>query len=142
MPPQYVDSRTALQNLELKKHLFTFQDAQGKVDPSTNVGIENHRKSIENAKLQKCDNNVSELISHLETHYNHIISNVGSYEDDTYCCHAITALLSGSNTSFNDFINCINEVVKSGTGYHANITTDESFNPAKRFYNNEVSEEH
>lgn len=84
---------------------------------------------------------MSESISHLETHYNHIIS-VGSYENDKYCCHAITALLSGPNTSFNDFISRINKDVKSGTGYHAKITADESFNTAKRFYNNEVSEEH
>jgi uncharacterized Zn ribbon protein len=121
---------TALQNLDLKKHLFTFQDAQGnlrqdgptmllllllKVDPSTNVGIENHRKAIENAKLQKHDNNVSELISHLQTNYNHIISNGGSYEHDTYRRHTISALLSRPHAAFNDFIGRINEDVKSGT---------------------------
>jgi hypothetical protein len=48
---------TALTNLELKKHLFTFQDAQGNLkqdgpvmlhllllmaDPATNVRIKNH----------------------------------------------------------------------------------------------------
>jgi hypothetical protein len=147
---------TALKNLDLKKHLFTFQDAEGnlkqdgptmllllllKADPSTNVGIENHRKAIENAKLQKHDNNVSELISHLQTNFNHIISNGGSYEQDTYRRHVITALLSGPNASFNDFIGRINEDVKSGTGYHAKITTDELFTAAERFYNNEVSEE-
>ena len=147
---------TALTNLELKRHLFTFQDAQGnlkqdgpmmlyllllKADPSTSVSIENHRKCIEKATLQKHNNDVSALITYLETHHNHIMTNGGSYENDTYRRHAFAALASGPNAAFNKFIGDIEQDVKSGIGTHSKITTNELFVAAERFYNNEMSEE-
>jgi hypothetical protein len=146
----------ALNNLDLKKHQFTFRDAIGnlmqdgptmlmllllKADPSTSVSTENYRKANENAKLQKHGNNVSTLISFLETNHKHIIANGGSYEEETYRRHSLSALASGPNAAFNNFINDINQDVKSGTGYHAKITTKQLFLAAERFYNNEVSEE-
>jgi hypothetical protein len=48
------------------------------------------------------------IITYLKTHHNHIIANGGSYEDDTYRRHAIAALSSGPNASFNKFIGDIN----------------------------------
>lgn len=112
-----------------------------KADPSTNVSFENHRKCIEKATLQKHDNDVSAIIIYLETHHNHIIANSGSYKNDTYRRHAIAALSSGPNASFNKFIGDINQEVKFGIGTHSKITTNELFIAAERFYNNEVSEE-
>ena len=101
---------TALSNLELSKHLFTFEDHAGhlkqdgptmlflvllKIDPSTSVSIENHRKAIETTNMQKHKNDVSALITFIETHHKHVISNGGSYEEENLRRHSLAALGSG-----------------------------------------------
>jgi uncharacterized small protein (DUF1192 family) len=78
----------------------------------------------------------------LETHHKHIISNGGSYEEETLRRHALAALGSGPNAKFvNSFIDSINREVHSGIGPHANIKTKQLFIACERFYNNEVSED-
>lgn len=146
---------TALSNLELSKHLFTFQDQAGhlkqdgptmlylvllKIDPSTSVSIENHRKAIETTNMQKHNNDVSALITFIETHHKHVIANGGSYEEETLRRHSLAALASGPNANFNKLIESIDRDVRSGIGPHANIKTKDIFIAAERYYNNEVSE--
>ena len=146
----------ALSNLQLSKHLYTFQDADGnlkqdgptmllmllrKVDPSTAVSIENHRTAIEGAKMQAFKNDVAELISFLEHHHKAIIENGGSYDEETLRRHALNALSSGPNSKFNDFIETITRDIASGIGPHAKITTRELFMSSETYYNNLVSQE-
>ena len=145
---------TALSNLQLTKHEFTFIDSNGnlsqdgpvmlvkllcKVDPATSVSIENHRLAIENCKLQQFKNNVSDAISFINHHYSAIIDNKGSYEPDTLRRHTLQCLSSGPNAKFNDFIQSIVQDIESGIGQHANITYTKLFTSAELFYNNLVS---
>jgi hypothetical protein len=73
---------SAINNLDLKRHFFTFADANGhhhqdgptmllmilqKVDPLTSVSTENHRKNIEQATMQPFNNVVPNLISFIES---------------------------------------------------------------------------
>lgn len=62
-------------------------------------------------------------------------------KNDTYRRHALAALSSGPNASFNKFIGDIEQDVKSGIGTNSKITTNELFVAVERFYNN-ISEKH
>lgn len=145
---------SAINNLDLKRHFFTFADANGhhhqdgptmllmilqKVDPSTSVSTENHRKNIEQATMQPFNNVVPDLISYIENQHKAVIENGATYEHDTLRRHAITALKSGPNAEFNKFIGDVERDIESGIGQHALITVDNLFSASERFYNNLVS---
>lgn len=146
---------TTLDNLRLQSDKFTFIDTSGNAkedgptklflilkdqDPSTLVNIENHRSSIESAKLQDYKNNVKEMISDIQKHHKIILDNGSEYDDSTYLRHIYQALVSGPNDKFNNKINDIWSDVQSGLGYHAKIKPSELLLTANTYYNNLVSD--
>lgn len=146
----------AITNLDRSKHLFTFVESDGsvkqdgptmlllllrKVDPTTTVSTENHKKAIESAKMQKFNNEVPLLISYIDDHHKAILDNGGSYDDETLRRHAISALTSGPNAAFNKFMEDIECDIESGIGMHATISARDLFVAAEKYYNNLISKE-
>lgn len=110
-----------------------------KIDPLTSISIKNHCKTIETVIMQKHKNNVLVLSTFIEFHHKHMIANGGSDEEETLCCHSLTALGSGPTAYFNKLIKRIDHDVWLGIGLHANIKTKDIFIAAKQYYNDEVS---
>ena len=141
----------ALAAIALEKEKFTFTDASGnekqdgptklylylkKLDPSTAINIENHRRLIETCRLQKFDMNVTDMVVFIESHFKTIIDNGGEYNEKTYIRHIFDALLSGPNAKFNTHFEMIKTDVQSGMGFHSNITAKKLLTAAQTLFNN------
>lgn len=140
-----------LETLQMDKEMYTFTDVNGiekedgptklwcylkRLDPSTNVNIETHRRIIENARLHQYKNNVATMINDLSKHHKIITDNRGAYENSTFLRHCFDALQSGPNADFNNQIKAIKKDVDSGIGYHAKILPRELLTASLTYYNN------
>ena len=67
------------------------------IDPSSLINIELHRQAIENTKLQDFRGNVSEMLKSTEQYFQVIVGNGHTYDSETYICHLLASLITGSN---------------------------------------------
>ena len=120
----------------LKKKLFTFVDPTNglktydgvimllivllTLNPSVVVGFKIMRKKLETMKLGPFKNNAEDMCTEIEDLGNKI---EGAGEKcESICRYTLTALTTGPNSKFNQFVERIQDDIKSGTGLHSNFT--------------------
>ncbi len=86
--------------------------------------------------MQQFNNNVLEMLDFIERHHHMIISNKVEYAASTYLRHLLNSLTYGPNAKFNQEMLFIKRQIKSGRGYHANITPCKLIKSASTYYNN------
>ena len=90
------------------------------IDPSVVVGAEVHHKRLEDIRLHKFGNDVTKMCSNFEHVYQIIVDLGGTCESIRR--YLITALSSGPNATFNNFIDRINDDIESGRGNNKNAS--------------------
>ena len=138
-------------DLMLQQEKFSFYNSMGEksydgptllkvvieeIDPTASVNIELHRQAIEGAKLHQYKGNVVEMLKDIEQHHQAIVANGFEYDQDTFRCHLLAALLSGSNADFNSKVNLIKNDVDACYGYNAKITPGDLIKSCKHQYQN------
>ena len=106
------------------------------IDPTSLVNIKLHRQAIKGSKLHTFKGNVVKMLKNIERHHQAIVINGYLYDSDTYRCHLLTALLSGSNAVFNSKLEGIKSDVDVCYGFNAKITTRGFITAAKQQYVN------
>ena len=138
-------------DLMLQLDKFTFTDTTGEkrydgptmlkvaleeIDPTSSVNVELHRQAIEGTELHDFKNNVVKIFKTIEKHHQAIISNNHKYDSDMYRRHLLSALLTGSNATFNTKIDQIKSNVDTCYGFHSDITPSALITLAKQLYTN------
>ena len=125
-------------DLLLKKDKFAFHNASTgeveydgpmmmfllfqKTDPSTIVVLDSILKQIENDKVGNHANDVDAMLTAIEGLYKFLRDNHRAPKN--FCRLILDALATGPNHYFNEFIQIIEDDVKSGIGSNANIAPD------------------
>ena len=72
------------------------------LNPSTRVGVTEFKNEIQNARLDKYDHNLKEMLDNMQDNYGHITDLDQTHQD--YLMHLFDALLSSRNDVFNAYI--------------------------------------
>ena len=115
--------------LMLKRIIFTFEDdttgidvtdgscllklLMDRVDTNIVIGIKVLRAKLESVNLHSFGNNVDAMLTDMEENYVKILDNHSTCESIRWYC--LNALLSGSNSKFNAFIERIKDYIDSQT---------------------------
>jgi len=134
--------------LLLKKEAFEFADpatgdivfdgvimlffALNKYDPSVVVGVECLRAKLETIRLHSYKNKVDDLCTDFQRTVKDIGRRGGKCESERH--YLITALMSGPNSKFNNYIDHINNDIESKSGPYKNITVNEIITSATTKY--------
>ena len=106
------------------------------INPTPSIIIEMHRQSIEGAKLHDFKCHLVEMLKTIEKHHQVIVENGHAYNSDTYHCHLMAALLSGSNTVFNTKLQTIKSDVDACYDYNVTMTPQALIMSSKQQYVN------
>ena len=107
----FLDASTGTVSLDVP---IMLKIALSKFDPNVVVGIEIQRQKLETIKLHTFKNNVDEMCDEIEGIMKRI---TGCGKDcESIRRYTITALLSGPNAKFNNFIDRLNDDIESQTG--------------------------
>ena len=79
---------------------------------------------------------VSKLISSTKHYFQVIVGNGHTYDSETYICHLLASLITGSNAEFNTKIQSIESNVEAGCGYNSGITPNVLITSVKQLYKN------
>ncbi len=93
-----------------------------KIDPDTLVGMETLRIKLEMSKLSDFENDVDKLLTFMEGIHKTLCEN--GHDPESYRRYVINALLSGSNSVFNSYIQRINDDVQAGIGHYKDVTAE------------------
>ena len=129
----------AYAELLLKRNSFQFTDpitgdftydgiimlhlALSKYNPSVVVGVECLRAKLETIRMHAYNNNVADLCTDFQSTIKEIKRMGGNCESERR--YIITALMSGPNAKFNNYIDRINDDVEARSGPHKDITVEE-----------------
>jgi len=141
------------EDLLLQKDKFTFSNASGeleydsavmlllicqKLDPSTVVGYDMLIEELRSMKLGDYNNDVDKMLTAMEQKYAYLKSNYHAPEN--FRKMVFSALLSGPNANYNDFIQRIKDDVESGIGANRNIDADSLIAAGRTKYTNMESQ--
>ena len=104
------------------------------LDPTIVVGIEIMRKKLETMKLGSHRNNVEDMCTEIEELMNKIEG--AGKKCDSIRRYTLTALMSGPNAKFNQFIDRIQDDIESGTGVHCNMTWHQILDASRTKFQN------
>ena len=127
----FVDSATGIVKFDGPTMLKIVLDT---IDPSVVVGVEVHRKRLEDIRLHEFGNDVTKMCSEIERVYQAIVDLGGTCESIRR--YLITALSSGPNATFNNFIDRINDDIESGRGENKNANWRDIVLQARKKYIN------
>ena len=136
----------AYESLLIEKEKFAFVDAATglikydgptllwilihKIEPDNVLGLEMWRRNLASAKLHEHGNDVGRLLNAMQTLYRKIKNNGKTH--DSYRDNISSALTSGPNSAFNDWMQRIIDDYESGTGANAGITVDNLISAARQ----------
>ena len=104
------------------------------LNPSVVVGVEIMRKKLETMKLAPFKNNVDDMCTEIEELVNKI---EGAGEKcESIRRYTLTALTTGPNSKFNQFVERIQGDIESGTGVHCNFTWKQIIAASRAKYQN------
>ncbi len=104
------------------------------MDPSTEIGTEEFRKTIQNARLSNYKYNVNEALNEVEHSYQKIVLRNETY--DSLRLHIFDLLLSAKNDEFLQWVRRVKQDVNTGSGEYKNFTAQQLILAARKQYNN------
>ena len=143
-------TKSTLKQLSLNKKDFTWYDSNGKkitdrptmlkvlinkINPSTRVRVGNLMSTIETATLAKYNENVDEMLKHLQETYNRILKEGETYPH--FLQYLFEALLMVKNLIFANTI----QRMKDAWDVGQEVTHEELIEAASKKYKNMVAEE-
>lgn len=105
-----------------------------KINPSTRVGISDLSLQIQEARMNKFNNNVVMMLDHMNNNYQQI--EAMNEQHPNYIMHLFHALLSAKNEIFVNYVQTIKDNWETGK----DVSADELINEAKTKYNNMVKQ--
>ena len=76
------------------------------INPYTRIGVSNLKDETDKSTLSKFGKNLKDILDDMSSNYTIIIDEVKHHEDCV--CHPLRDILSGTNSTFNNFIEITN----------------------------------